>query len=58
MFNNIIVKLLFNAIYLFVSLYNMFIVFSTYTCILEFYFLSVCTFMAMGNTRLMLLSLN
>ena len=63
MFNSIIIITLFyNVIFLFITILSkdMFIVYFLfiYICIFKFYYLYVCTFMAIGNTSLMLLSIN
>ena len=64
MFNSIIIiKLFYNVIFLFITTLSqdMFIVHFLnfiYICIFEFYYLFVCTFMAIGNTSLMLLLIN
>ena len=67
MFNSIIIiKLFYNMIFLFITTLSqdMFIVHFLnfiYICILEFYYywyIIVCTFMAISNTSLMLLSIN
>ena len=57
----IIIKLFYNVIFLFITtlIQDIFIVYCfIYICIFEFYYLYVCTFMAIGNTSLMLLSIN
>ena len=61
MFNSIIIITLFyNVIFLFITILSkdMFIVYFLfiYICIFKFCYLYVCTFMAIGNTSLMLLS--
>ena len=59
-----IIKLFYNVIFLFITTLSqdMFIVHLKkkiiYICIFEFYYLYVCTFMAICNTSLMLLSIN
>ena len=63
MFNIIIIiTLLCNVIFLFINTLSqdMFIVYFLfiYICIFKFYYLYVCTFMVIGNTSLMLLSIN
>ena len=61
MFNRIIIiKLFYNVIFLFITTPNqdMFIVYIFIYFIFKFYYLYVCTFMAIGNTSLMLLSIN
>ena len=61
MFNSIIiVKFYYNVIFPFITTLSQdkFIVHFFYICIFEFYYLYVCTFMAIGNTSLMLLSIN
>ena len=65
MFNRIIIiKLFYNVIFLFITTLSqdMFIAHLKkkiiYKFIFEFYYLYVCTFMAVGNTSLMLLSIN
>ena len=59
----IIIKLFYNVIFLFITtlsqdIVKVYILFLIYICIFEFYYLYVCTFMARGNTSLMLLSIN
>ena len=52
----------YNVIFLFITTLSqdMFIVYFlfNYVCIFKFYYLYVCTFMAIGNTSLMLLSIS
>ena len=57
MFNSIIIKLFYCVISLFIAtlIQNMFIVYILfYFCTFEFSYYYVCTFMAIGNTSLML----
>ena len=63
MFNSIIIiKLFYNMIFFCITTLSqdMFIVYflSIYICIFKFYYLYVCTFMAIGNTSLMPLPIN
>ena len=60
MFNSIIIKLFYNVISFFITTLSqdMFKAYIILYCAFKLCYLCVCTFMAMGNTSLMLLSIN
>ena len=61
MFNSIIIKLFYKVMSLFITTLgqDMFIIYILfiYICTFEFISICICTFMAIGNTSLMLLSI-